>query len=84
MTQGYIGVSGNVKQRFASHKGMESGTNAHLRHAIEKSHKKLLGNYSKGKKWYTNGERSVFCLPENKPDDFNFGRLTPWFSGKGE
>ena len=36
MSQGYIGVSGNVKQRFASHMGMENGTNAHLRHAIEK------------------------------------------------
>ena len=237
MSQGYIGVSGNVKQRFASHKGMENGTNAHLRHAIEKhgwdnmvksvllmagkdycldierklrpadkigwnlvagggyppinsgvrpnlrgrtawnkgktgiysdetlakirsallgktpankgvpltpeqkaklsasskgnthrrgkkmppeivarisaknrgrvqsaeeramrsialtgikrpalsdKHKRLLGAYAKGKKWYTNGERSVFCLPENKPADFNLGRLTPWFNGKGE
>jgi len=237
MTQGYIGVSGNVKQRFASHKNMEKGTNAHLRHAIQKhgwdnmvksvllmagkdycldierklrptdqigwnltagggyppvnsgpranlrgrtawnkgltgiyseealarlrsaslgrpptnkgvpltpeqrakvsasskgnthrrgkkvplevvariaeknrgrvqsaeeramrsialtgvkrpplseSHKKLLGAYSKGKKWYTDGERSLFCLPENKPANFNPGRLTPWFNGKGE
>lgn len=36
MTQGYIGVSGNVEQRFASHKGMWSGTNTHLRRAIKK------------------------------------------------
>jgi predicted GIY-YIG superfamily endonuclease len=36
MTQGYIGVSGNVEQRFASHRNMENGTNAHLRHAIQK------------------------------------------------
>jgi hypothetical protein len=36
MTQGYIGVSGNVEQRFASHRNMERGTNAYLRHAIEK------------------------------------------------
>jgi predicted GIY-YIG superfamily endonuclease len=36
MTQGYIGVSGNVEQRFASHKGMWSGTNNHLRNAIKK------------------------------------------------
>lgn len=36
MTQGYIGVSGNVTQRLASHRNMEKGTNAHLRHAIKK------------------------------------------------
>ena len=36
MTQGYIGVSGNVGKRFASHCKMENGTNAHLRHAIQK------------------------------------------------
>lgn len=36
MTQGYIGVSGNVEQRFAAHRNMENGTNAHLRHAIQK------------------------------------------------
>lgn len=36
MTQGYIGVSGNVEQRFASHRNMERGTNAYLRHAIKK------------------------------------------------
>lgn len=36
MTQGYVGVSGNVEKRFASHKGMWRGTNAHLRHAIKK------------------------------------------------
>jgi len=36
MSQGYIGVSGNVKERFASHKGMWSGTNNHLRNAIKK------------------------------------------------
>ena len=35
-SQGYIGVSGNVKERFASHKGMWSGTNNHLRNAIKK------------------------------------------------
>jgi predicted GIY-YIG superfamily endonuclease len=37
MTQGYIGVSGNVEQRFASHKGMWSGTNNYLRNAIKKN-----------------------------------------------
>jgi hypothetical protein len=237
MSQGYIGVSGNVKQRFASHKGMENGTNAHLRHAIEKhgwdnmvksvllmagkdycldierklrpadkigwnltagggyppvnsgarpnlrgrtawnkgltgiyseevlaklrsaslgktppnkgvplsleqktkllaankgntyrrgkkmppeivarinaknrgrvqsaeeramrsiaqtgvkkpplteEHKRKIGGLAKGKKWYTNGESNVFCLPENKPVEFNLGRLTPWLNGKGE
>jgi len=36
MTQGYIGVSGNVEKRLASHKGMFSGTNNHLKHAIKK------------------------------------------------
>jgi hypothetical protein len=36
MTQGYVGVSGNVKERFASHKGMWSGTNNYLRNAIKK------------------------------------------------
>ena len=36
MTQGYIGVSGNVAQRFASHRNMEKGTNTHLRRAIQK------------------------------------------------
>jgi len=36
MTQGYIGVSGNVSKRFAAHRNMENGTNAHLRHAIQK------------------------------------------------
>ena len=36
MIQGYIGVSGNVEQRFASHKGMWSGTNNYLRNAIKK------------------------------------------------
>lgn len=36
MSQGYIGVSGNVDERFASHKGMWSGTNNHLRNAIKK------------------------------------------------
>jgi len=36
MSQGYIGVSGNVKERFASHRGMWSGTNNHLRNAIKK------------------------------------------------
>ena len=51
---------------------------------LSESHKKLLGAYSKGKRWYTNGERSLFCLPENKPANFNPGRLTPWFNGKGE
>lgn len=35
-SQGYIGVSGNVKERFASHKGMWSGTNNYLRNAIKK------------------------------------------------
>lgn len=37
MTQGYIGVSGNVEKRFASHKGMWSGTNKHLCNAIKKN-----------------------------------------------
>jgi predicted GIY-YIG superfamily endonuclease len=36
MTQGYIGVSGDVEKRFASHKGMWSGTNNYLRNAIKK------------------------------------------------
>lgn len=36
MTQGYVGVSGNVNQRFSSHKNMERGTNQHLRRAIKK------------------------------------------------
>lgn len=36
MTQGYIGVSGNVTRRFASYCKLEKGTNAHLRHAIKK------------------------------------------------
>lgn len=36
MSQGYIGVSGNVQKRFAAHQNMENGTNAHLRHAIKK------------------------------------------------
>ena len=36
MTQGYIGVSGDVKKRFASHKGMWSGTNNYLKNAIKK------------------------------------------------
>jgi predicted GIY-YIG superfamily endonuclease len=36
MTQGYVGVSGNVKQRFAAHKNMERGTNQHMRRAITK------------------------------------------------
>lgn len=36
MTQGYIGVSGNVSKRFAAHRNMENGTNAYLRHAIQK------------------------------------------------
>ena len=36
LTQGYIGVSSNVTQRFASHRNMENGTNAYLRHAIQK------------------------------------------------
>jgi len=36
MTQGYVGVSGNAEKRFASHKGMWSGTNAHLQRAIKK------------------------------------------------
>ena len=36
MTQGYIGVSGDVEKRFASHKGMWSGTNNYLKNAIKK------------------------------------------------
>lgn len=52
--------------------------------SLSDAHKKKLSFNSKGKKWYTDGERSVFCLPENKPLDFNLGRLTPWFNGKGE
>ena len=36
MTQGYIGVSGNVERRFAAHRNMENGTNAYLRNAIQK------------------------------------------------
>jgi hypothetical protein len=36
MSQGYIGVSGNVKERFTSHKNMCSGTNNHLQNAIKK------------------------------------------------
>lgn len=36
MSQGYIGVSGNVKERFASHKKMWSGTNNYLCNAIKK------------------------------------------------
>ena len=36
MSQGYVGVSGNVQKRFAAHRNMENGTNAYLRHAIQK------------------------------------------------
>lgn len=36
MSQGYIGVSSNVEERFVSHGRMDNGTNAHLRHAIKK------------------------------------------------
>jgi hypothetical protein len=36
MSQGYIGVSGNVDERFESHKGMYSGTNNYLCNAIKK------------------------------------------------
>lgn len=56
MTQGYIGVSGNVDGRFASHKGMWSGTNAHLRHAIKKYG---WGNLIKSVLFYANKE---YCL----------------------
>jgi hypothetical protein len=51
---------------------------------LSEEHKRKIGGLAKGKKWYTNGEINVFCLPENKPVEFNLGRLTPWFSGKGE
>jgi len=36
MTQGYVGVSGNVNKRFASYKNLEKKTNNHLRNAIKK------------------------------------------------
>lgn len=36
LTQGYVGISGNVDKRFASHKGMWSGTNTYLKNAIKK------------------------------------------------
>jgi hypothetical protein len=35
-SQGYVGVSSKVEKRFASHKGMWSGTNVHLKNAIKK------------------------------------------------
>lgn len=35
-SQGYIGVSGQVEERFKSHKKMWSGTNIHLKNAIKK------------------------------------------------
>jgi hypothetical protein len=36
MSQGYVGVSGNLRKRFGSHGGMHSGTNNYLRNAIKK------------------------------------------------
>lgn len=45
-----------------------------------KEHRAKLGLASKGKNWYNNGIENVFCRPENKPDGFNKGRLTPWFN----
>ena len=45
-------------------------------------HKRKLGLSSKGKKWFNNGIDSVFCLPDNKPDGFVVGRITPWLIKK--
>lgn len=46
-------------------------------------HKRKLGLNSKGKHWYNDGNVSVFCFVEDKPDGFSVGRLTPWMSKKG-
>ena len=45
-------------------------------------HKRKIGLNSKGKKWFNNGVESVFCLPDNKPNEFVAGRIAPWLSKK--
>jgi len=45
-------------------------------------HKRKLGLNNKGKKWFNNGVDSIFCFPNNKPDGFVVGRITPWLSKK--
>ena len=49
---------------------------------LSEAHKKLVSALAKGKHWYNDGTKSIFCHAENRPEGFMAGRITPWMGNK--
>ena len=68
----------------AEERAMRSAALKGIKKSVSMSdeHRAKLGLIAKGKRWYNDGIKSVFCFAENKPEGFITGRIAPWLSKK--
>lgn len=79
-----INAKNRGRVQSAEERAMRSSVLRGIKKTVPRSeeHKQKLGALAKGKRWYNDGSKSVFCFADKKPEGFVVGRIAPWLNGK--